>query len=93
MPSLVRVFNSTSLFPLIILELKPWTLMYGGAFACALLSVVLVYIISVTRNISYEAFIYVLLFLGIGFAAGGYLIERKYKQEHPEEFEFNEPDE
>lgn len=67
--------------------------MYGGAFACALISVGLIYVITVTGNISYESFIYVLLFLSVGFAAGGYLTERKYKQEHPEEFEYEEPDE
>lgn len=67
--------------------------MYGGAFACALISVGLIYVITVTRDISYEAFIYVLLFLGVGLAAVGYLTERKYKQEHPEEFEFKEPEE
>jgi hypothetical protein len=78
---------------MVILEIKPWTMMYGGAFACALLSVGLIYVITVTKNASYEAFIYVLLFLSIGFAAGGYFIERKYKKEHPEEFELDEPDE
>ena len=66
--------------------------MYGGAFACALISVALIYVITVTRNISYEAFIYVLLFLSVGLAAAGYLTERKYKKEHPEEFEYSEPD-
>jgi hypothetical protein len=53
----------------------------------------MVYYISVTGNVSVEAVIYVLVFLGFGFAAGGYLIESRYKREHPQEFELDYPEE
>ena len=78
---------------LVVMKLKPWTMMFGGAFACALLCLVLIYVITVTGNLWYETIIYILVFLGFGFAAGGYLVESRYQQEHPEEFELDIEDE
>ena len=75
------------------MKIKPWTLMFAGAFVCSILCLGLVYLITVTGDVSYEVFIYVLMFLGLGFASGGYLMESKYKKEHPEEFEFEMPEE
>ena len=75
------------------MKLKNWTLLYGGAFVCSLLCLGLVYLITVTGDVSYESFIYVLMFLGVGLAGGGYYLESKYKKEHPEEFEFDRPEE
>ena len=75
------------------MELKQWTLMYGGALACALLTLVLIYYITVTGNVAYETVIYILVFFGFGFAARGYMLESKYKREHPDEFEIDYPEE
>jgi hypothetical protein len=75
------------------MNIKPWTLMYVGAFVCSLLCIGLVYLITVTGNISYEDLIYVLIFTTFGFATGGYVIESRYKKEHPEEFEYDMPEE
>lgn len=73
--------------------MKSWTLMYIGAVACALLSVVMVSVITSTGNVSYEIFIYFLIFFGFAFAAGGYVLESRYKKEHPEEFMPSIPEE
>ena len=73
------------------MKIKNWTLMYGGAFVCSILCLGLVYLITVTKDVSYEPFIYVLMFLLIGLAAGGYYLESKYKKEHPEEYEVEDP--
>ena len=67
--------------------------MFAGAFGCSIICLGLVYLITVTRNVSYESFIFVLMFLGVGFAGGGYYLESKDKKEHPEEFEFDRPEE
>lgn len=65
---------------------RPWTFMFIGAGACAVLCLGLVYIVTVTGNISYEVIIYVLVLLGFTLIAGGYYLEEKYKREHPSEF-------
>lgn len=65
------------------MKLKNWTLLYGGAFVCSLLCLGLVYLITVTGDVSCESFIYVLMFLGVGLAGGGYYLEQKYKKEPP----------
>lgn len=70
---------------------RPWTLMFIGAGACAILSVGLVYLITVTGTTSYEIIIYVLVLLGFVLVAGGYYLEEKYKRDHPAEF-VPEPD-
>lgn len=73
------------------MKIKNWTLLYGGALLSSILCLGLLYLITVTRDVSYEVFIYVLMFLLIGLAAGGYYLESKYKKEHPEEYEFEGP--
>lgn len=78
---------------LLLMEFKPWTLMYVGAFACAVMSLVLIYVITVTGNVSYEVGIYFMVFFGFGFAAGGYLLESKHKRENPEEYILDELEE
>lgn len=75
------------------MKLKQWTLMYGGAFACAILSLVMIYYITVTGDLAYETVIYILVVFGFGFAARGYMLESKYKQDHPDEFEYDYPEE
>jgi hypothetical protein len=75
------------------MKLKNWTLLYGGAVVCSLLCLGLVYLITVTGDISYEAIIYVLMVLLLGLAGGGYYLESKYKKEHPEEFDYDSPEE
>lgn len=70
---------------------RPWTLMFIGAGACAILSVGLVYLITVTGTTSYEIIIYVLVLLGFVLVVGGYYLEEKYKRDHPAEF-VPEPD-
>jgi hypothetical protein len=72
-----------------LMKFKQWTLLYGVAFACALLSLVMVYYITVTGNVAYEAGIYLLVFLGFVFAAVGYILESRYKRENPEEFDYD----
>lgn len=64
--------------------------MYAGAFFCSILCLVLVYLITVTGNVSYEVVIFVLMIATLGLAGGGYLTESKYKKDHPDEFEMPE---
>ena len=71
---------------------RPWTLMFAGAAACAVLCVGLVYLVTVTWDTSYEFIIYVLVFLGFILMAGGYYLEEKYKKEHPSELVPELPD-
>jgi uncharacterized membrane protein len=70
---------------------RPWTLMFIGAGACAVLCLGLVYLITVTGNTSYEIIIYVLVLLGFVLVAVGYYLEVKYKRDHPADF-VPEPD-
>lgn len=60
--------------------------MFGGAIACALICVLIVYIVTTTGNTAYEFFVYVFVLFGFMLAIGGYLIEERYKKEHPEEY-------
>ncbi len=83
---MVRLLDITPNPSMIEMKIRPWTLMFAGAFGCAILCLVMIYFITVTGNVSFEVIIYVLIFLGFGFAAGGYIIESRYKAEHPEEF-------
>ena len=91
MPSRVIFFSPPSFGFLFNMELKPWTLLFAGAFGCSIICLGLVYLITVTGNVSYESFIFVLMFLGVGLAGGGYYLESKYKKEHPDEYEFEDP--
>ena len=75
-----------------IANYRPWTLMFAGAAACAVLCVGLVYLVTVTGDTSYEFIIYVLVLLGFILMAGGYFIEEKYKNERPAEFVPELPD-
>ena len=93
MPSRVTLFSPSPVIFLLAMKLNNWTLLYGGAFVCSLICLGLVYLISVTGDVSYESFIFVLMFLGVGLAGGGYYLESKYKKEPPEEFEFDAPQE
>lgn len=70
---------------------RPWTLMFIGAGSCAVLCLELVYIVTVTGNISYEVILYVLVLLGFILVAGGYYLEEKYKRA-PSEFIRELPD-
>ena len=70
---------------------RPWTLMFIGAGACAVLCLGLVYLITVTGHTSYEIIIYVLVLLGFVLVAVGYYLEEKNKRDHPAEF-VPEPD-
>jgi pheromone shutdown protein TraB len=68
------------------LELRPWTLLFAGAAACVAACVFLIWRITVTGDTSVEWMIWVLVLLGFGFFAGGYLSEAKYGREHPEDY-------
>ena len=65
---------------------RPWTIMFAGAAACAVLCFGLVFLVTVTGNTSFEIIIYVLVLLGFILVAGGYYLEEKYKKEHPSKF-------
>ncbi len=71
---------------------RPWTLMFTGAGACAVLFLGLVYLVTVTGDTSYEIIIYVLVLLGFILVAGGYFLEEKYRKQHPSEFVPEFPD-
>ena len=68
------------------MEMKPWTLMFVGAALCTVACMFLVWRITATGDVSIEWMIWVLVLLGFGFFAGGYLSESKYRREHPEEY-------
>lgn len=71
---------------------RPWTLMFTGAGACAVICLGLVYLVTVTGDTSYEIIIYVLVLLGFILVAGGYFLEEKYRKQHPSEFVPEFPD-
>jgi len=75
------------------LEMKPWTLMFAGAALCTAVCIFLVWRITATGDVSIEWMIWVLVLLGFGFFAGGYLSEAKYRREHPEDFSVISPEE
>ncbi len=68
------------------MEPKPWTLLFAGAAACVAACVFLIWRITVTGDPSVEWVVWVLVFVGFGLFAGGYLSESKHRREHPEEY-------
>ncbi len=75
------------------MRVKVWAILFAAAFGCAISCLALIYVITVTKNLAYEPILYVLILLSFILAAGGYLLELRYKKEHPDEFQMDLPDE
>ena len=67
------------------MDLKPWSLMFGGAALCAVACAVLIWVITATGDVSTEWAVWVLVLAGFGLFAGGYLSEAQYRRGHPED--------
>ena len=65
---------------------KPWKIIYAAAILCDLISIALIYNVTVTGDTSTEWVVWFLVILGFGLIAYGWLTESKYKRLHPEEF-------
>lgn len=68
------------------MEPRPWTLLFAGAAVCVAACVFLIWRITVTGDTSVEWVVWVLVLVGFGLFAGGYLSESKHRREHPEEY-------
>ncbi len=62
-----------------------WNFLYFGAVLCVLISVVTIYQITVSGDVSNEWIIWLSVIVGFSLFGGGYLYELRYKQTHPEE--------
>jgi hypothetical protein len=91
-----RCFEKPFLFAPIhnrmVTNYRPWTHMFTGAGACAVICLGLVYLVTVTGDTSYEIIIYVLVLLEFILVAGGYFLEEKYRKEYPSKFVPELPD-
>lgn len=64
--------------------------MFFGAIACVIISVFLVWRIVVTKDLSQEWVIWLLIVIGLFLFGAGYLTENKYRREHSEEYDYSE---
>jgi hypothetical protein len=72
-------------------RLTVWNILYIGAVLCALLAGATIYQITVTRDVSEEWKIWIYVILGFSLFGLGFLLEGRYKRDHPDEAGFRSP--
>lgn len=71
--------------------MKTHTLLYAAAITCDAVSLALIYNATVTGDAGLEWVVWLLVIAGFALIVGGWLTERRYKREHPEEYPPEKP--